>query len=614
MIRCSLLVLAGVALTGGAAPLRAHSCPTQDALIAAAAPERRQTPEERLVQQIEQAKPQQKMKLFGRLTELQSKASLDAMRRLIKSLQQPQVLQRAFLALESYKGVDALEGPAVAFLVEQCGASRQPVRRNAARGLARMGDSAAPDLTRLVSRSKDEVVRAFCLGPLLGSLAEAGTPGGLETILDNARLGRTCDHPTLVAHLERFGGNPNNKVFFGALRDRKVPAQVKATVVEALAEREADGVEKALVGALKDPAPAVVLAAIEALDGRETDAHVGALGKLTRSKDEGVRRRAIISLGRLRGGDGGWLRELAKHAKAKDPATRQGAAVALAELRTPEALEQLYLLLSDPDHLVQRETLQQLANLRRKETLPALIGRINGSRGLIRRQLLWTLRMITGEDHGSSYQRWKRWWDSEGAAFEVPELLDAQLAERERERRRESSETVSTFFGLQVVSDRICFIMDVSGSMEERSGSGNRLDAAKEQLVGVLEKYPAGDLFNVIFFSSDAFAWSDELVKMGKKSRKEVLGYVERQTPGGATAIYDALKLAFEDRRIDTIYLLTDGDPMGGTINEPGRIRREVARWNETRKVVIHCIAVGKPSDLLRGLAGDSGGDYREEN
>jgi len=614
MIRCSLLVLAGVALTGGAAPLRAHSCPTQDALIAAAAPERRQTPEERLVQQIEQAKPQQKMKLFGRLTELQSKASLDAMRRLIKSLQQPQVLQRAFLALESYKGVDALEGPAVAFLVEQCGASRQPVRRNAARGLARMGDSAAPDLTRLVSRSKDEVVRAFCLGPLLGSLAEAGTPGGLETILDNARLGRTCDHPTLVAHLERFAGNTNNKVFFGALRDRKVPAQVKATVVEALAEREADGVEKALVGALKDPAPAVVLAAIEALDGRETDAHVGALGKLTRSKDEGVRRRAIISLGRLRGGDGGWLRELAKHAKAKDPATRQGAAVALAELRTPEALEQLYLLLSDPDHLVQRETLQQLANLRRKETLPALIGRINGSRGLIRRQLLWTLRMITGEDHGSSYQRWKRWWDSEGAAFEVPELLDAQLAERERERRRESSETVSTFFGLQVVSDRICFIMDVSGSMEERSGSGNRLDAAKEQLVGVLEKYPAGDLFNVIFFSSDAFAWSDELVKMGKKSRKEVLGYVERQTPGGATAIYDALKLAFEDRRIDTIYLLTDGDPMGGTINEPGRIRREVARWNETRKVVIHCIAVGKPSDLLRGLAGDSGGDYREEN
>lgn len=610
------IALAGALLLAGAPLVLAYSAdPRSDSLPARLSLERReQSSVERLVEEIERAKGQEKGRLFGQLTALKSRKSLDAMTRLTKSLQHPDVLQRAYEAFENYLGVEDVEGPAIDYLAEQCGASRQPMRRAAARGLARFGAKATPELTQLVKRSKDEVVRAWALGPLLAALQAEGTPGGVKLILENARLEMTCDPATLTAILATFAGEANEDALFGALRDKQIPSEIRVTVVEAIGARESGDVEKALVGALKDDSPALVLAAIAALDARDTQAHAATLKKLQKSSDEGVRRQAIISLGKIRGADGAWVGELAKLAADKDPAVRMGAAVALAELRTPEALEELYLLLSDPDHLVQRETLQQLANMRKKRTLPALIARINGARGLVKRQLLWTLRMITGEDHGASNERWKRWWESEGEAFEVPEYTTALRQERERERRRAASETTSTFFGLQVISDRICFIMDISGSMEERSGAGNRLDAAKEQLVGVLEKYPEGDLFNVIFFASDAFPWVDELVKMTRKTRKEALSYVTRQKPGGATAIYDALQLAFEDRRIDTIYLLTDGDPMGGTINEPGRIRAEVKRWNETRKIQIHCIAVGKPSELLKGLARDSGGEYHEEN
>ena len=316
-------------------------------------------------------------------------------------------------------------------------------------------------------------------------------------------------------------------------------------------------------------------------------------------------------LGRIHAADEAWIEELAGYAKHKDPAVRMGAAVALAELRTERALDALYAMLADEDHLVQREALQQVGNLRRKETLPALIGRINGARGRMRVELLTVLRLITGEDHGSSYERWKRWWDAEGAAFEVPTYETAYRAERERQRRRKGGDTVSTFYGLQIVSERVCFIMDVSGSMEEQSGGQTRIAAAKDQLLSALERYPDQALFNVIFFASDAFAWSDELVKMGKKAREEALEYVTRQKPGGGTAVFDALELAFDDRRIDTIYLLTDGDPSAGRITDPGRIREEVRRWNETRHVEIHGIAVGKESPLLRNLADDSGGEYR---
>jgi HEAT repeat protein len=603
--------LAGVLLLANAPFFLANS----DTLPQATTLDRRGSSQvQRLVEEIERAKPQEKKRLFGQLTGLKSRESLEAMQRITNSLQNADVLRSAFLALENYRGVEGVEAHAVDYLAEECGASRQPVRRAAAKALSHFDDAAAPELSRLVKRSKDEVVRAWCLGPLLQSLQAQGTPGALKTILENARLEKTAAQAELVTTFSSFTGEANENAFFGAMRNKKIPSEIKVTVVEAIGTRKSPGVEKALLGALKDKSPALVLAAISALDARDTHSHAATLKKLQKSADEGVRRQAIISLGQLRGGDEAWASELAALAKDKDPAVRMGAAVALAELRTPEALAELYLLLSDPDHLVQRETLQQLGNLRRKDAIPALIARINGARGLVRRQLLWTLRMITAEDHGASNERWKRWWQNEGEAFEVPEYTVALREERERELRRASSETTSTFFGLQVVSDRICFIMDISGSMEQRSGDGNRLDAAKEQLLGVLEKYPEGDLFNVIFFSSDAFAWSDELVKMTKKSRKEALSYVTRQTPGGATAIYDALKLAFEDRRIDTIYLLTDGDPMGGTIDAPGRIRTEVERWNQTRKIQIHCIAVGKPSELLKDLARDSGGEYHEEN
>ena len=80
--------------------------------------------------------------------------------------------------------------------------------------------------------------------------------------------------------------------------------------------------------------------------------------------------------------------------------------------------------------------------------------------------------------------------------------------------------------------------------------------------------------------------------------------------PIGGTAIYDGLWLAFEDPLVDTIYVLTDGQPSAGKVTDIYEIRREVARWNATRNVKIHGVSVGQESQLLRWLAEDSGGRY----
>lgn len=566
---------------------------------------------ERLLSDIASAKGPTKANLIDGLAALKSREAFDALVDVTSSLRNPDIQRMAMESFDHFKGVDGLESRAIDWLSKECSSGREPVRRGAARGLARFGNAASSELSSLVSRSKDPRVRAFAVGGLLPELVAEGSPGALETLVMNADFGPTGTREELARALELFQGSSNTAALASTLRAKALDPGMKVLVCESLATRQEDGVAKALQVALKDKAPEVRLAAMRALDTQGETAHAGKLRKQVKDPSEVVRRESVIMLGRIHAADEAWITEVTDYSNHKDPAVRMGAAVALAELRTEAALAELYRMLADADHLVQREALQQVGNLRRKETLPALIGRINGARGRMRVELLTVLRLITGEDHGSSYERWKRWWDAEGAAFEVPPYNKAYLAERERERRRKSGDTVSTFYGLQVVSERVCFIMDISGSMEEQSGGQRRIDAAKEQLLGALEGYPDKALFNVIFFASDAFSWSDELVKMGKKTREEALEYVTRQKPGGGTAVFDALELAFEDRRIDTIYLLTDGDPSAGRITDPGRIREEVKRWNTTRHVEVHGIAVGKESPLLKNLAADSGGEYR---
>ena len=78
----------------------------------------------------------------------------------------------------------------------------------------------------------------------------------------------------------------------------------------------------------------------------------------------------------------------------------------------------------------------------------------------------------------------------------------------------------------------------------------------------------------------------------------------------GATNVHAALERAFADAEVDTIFLLTDGQPSAGFLVAPEAILREVRRWNVGRGVRIHTVAIGGRSDFLERLAADSGGEH----
>ena len=102
-------------------------------------------------------------------------------------------------------------------------------------------------------------------------------------------------------------------------------------------------------------------------------------------------------------------------------------------------------------------------------------------------------------------------------------------------------------------------------------------------------------------------------LKRGQKAGiNKALRYVDKLEANGGTNLFDALELAFKDVDVDTIFVLSDGEPTAGSVRDPGSIRRLVASWNEQRQIRIHCIAIGGTLKLLEALAADSGGEYMQ--
>ena len=97
---------------------------------------------------------------------------------------------------------------------------------------------------------------------------------------------------------------------------------------------------------------------------------------------------------------------------------------------------------------------------------------------------------------------------------------------------------------------------------------------------------------------------------MTSKSRAALTTHLLRQKPTGGTNLYDGLEEALIDREVDTILLLSDGIPVGGRYVSTPDILRAIRRLNQTRRVVIHCVSLGRDSPLLRSLAEEHGGQY----
>jgi Mg-chelatase subunit ChlD len=146
--------------------------------------------------------------------------------------------------------------------------------------------------------------------------------------------------------------------------------------------------------------------------------------------------------------------------------------------------------------------------------------------------------------------------------------------------------------------------------MSEKLGDLTRLEHAKKELTRVLNQLSKDAAVDIIFFDDRLEPLAKQLVPV-KGNLPKMLALIQTVQPRGRTNIFDALDLALSIKDVDTVYLLSDGDPTDGRVIDPGDILREVRKINRLRQIVIHTIEIGS-SPFMKALAEQNGGQYVE--
>lgn len=352
---------------------------------------------------------------------------------------------------------------------------------------------------------------------------------------------------------------------------------------------------------------------------REKESLPALMEVLKKPSDQRLLAEVLGAVGAIRGNDPEWIEQLVGFAKSADPDVRNAALTQLGATGDPRHLDTLVAALSSAQWSTRLAALHGLEKLRSPAGVGAIVARMGEEQGRMLHEFADVLFRLTGQPYRTAAGSWRAWWEQAKSGFQPISEADLQQRQAEEEERRLRQVTNVKFFGIRIVSQRVIFVIDVSGSMTEamrprttsRSTNTTRMDVAKEELAKCIDGLDRNALFNILTFSSGVDPWLPSgITGSTARSREDAKAWIGRLGAMGATNLYDALEAAFRDPDVDTIYVLSDGEPTAGKQVDPGMIRLHVQQWNEHRGIVIHSISIGLQLEVLRWLAEDSGGQY----
>jgi len=384
---------------------------------------------------------------------------------------------------------------------------------------------------------------------------------------------------------------------------------------------------------------AVIEAGAEALrreTPEERESSVKALLRAQKKGKDGVRRFTLRMLGHSRLPDVRTaLFELLN--AEKDPLVSTYMIDALADPKAESENADLETFLMEKalvhkSWLVKGCAARALARLRTKAAIPRLIEVWAGEVGRTKDEMRAAMRSLTGLQFSGKQSLWERWWKDNGEAFVLPTAEEAKkkLTARDDSRRSESG-----FFGIETASERILFVIDLSGSMNESmisryggqarplEGERSRLQEAKIALKAAIGGMKRGGTFNIIFYASHVWSWKSKPTTTTDASVEAARAMVDGLTAVGGTNVYGALRAALDmagarsidewkEPEVDTIYFLSDGQPSVGLSTNADKILTYVRERNASAGIAIHTIGISGSQDayLMQRLAVENDGIY----
>lgn len=245
---------------------------------------------------------------------------------------------------------------------------------------------------------------------------------------------------------------------------------------------------------------------------------------------------------------------------------------------------------------------QALMKMQKAEAVEAILQMLRTVQGETRADIEQYLTELCGQRLKTD-EAWLAWWKSVRETFEFPKAIAGATPAM--------AATTPTYYGLPMYGTKIVFIIDASGSMR-----GERILAAKRELIQALYDLPDGTEFNVLAFGDHVLPWQRQLLVASKETKPAAQQFVRNLGLASHTASYDALEAAmgFE---AEAIFFLTDGKPNAGKISQPAQIVNVISKLNRVKRMTINSIGIGvglpgnEFDQFLNVLAVENFGKYR---
>ena len=330
----------------------------------------------------------------------------------------------------------------------------------------------------------------------------------------------------------------------------------------------------------------------------------------------------------------------------KETGVRIAVARSLGAFKRMEALELLKLSIEDADWRVRSAAVKSLLGSRSNDAVTILIARMKKEKGRLKDDINKGLQALSGENYGFA-DSWERWWASVGQRLPARPKGGGGLSEEKK------AKDTAAFYGIPTRSERVLFIIDISGSMNKEveqfkrvviTGRKNsemavegktRLEVARNELKRAISNLNQDKYFSIIFFNHAVKNWRPEMTQATRKVKGTVRKELDAIVASGTTYTLGALREAFvlagvlteggktrkvNQVEVDTIFLLSDGGPTDNRMEgpkpmDPEIILDSVKQWNRDAGIVIHAIAVDTDAAgtyFLKQIAAQNGGVFVE--
>lgn len=458
---------------------------------------------------------------------------------------------------------------------------------------AAKADATTPELQLAVAEILGASGDADAIRALL-PFADGATPALAGRLVDLLRAVRDEEAIAALAHGLGDGSPPVRALVADVLRE--IPGETSAAAILDRLRKE-----------WQEPA---LSALVRAAGLRKLAGAAGPIADALRRRhgDRDFAQIGFAALARIGFSDEAVARVVAERLASQDWQERLAAVDCVAASGDAAGAPLLHGRLADPVWQVRLAAAQGLGAVRARESVPLLIALLaKEDRIRVRRAAAESLFRLTGEDYGDFHDIWERWWRERGDGFVLPEKTPERKTAAPGERR-----TVAEFYGVPVDSHRVAFVLDVSSSMGASpfSAEGSELERAVKETLKVVKAMPNHAKVNVIVFESRIRLWKKGLTTLSAGARKALGNFLAEQRPSGSTNLYDALEAALKLKGVETIYLLSDGDPTTGKFTGEEEILEAVQQLNRDKRAAVHCVALGGGSRLLKRLSEATMGTY----